>query len=157
MASFVNTGEREVTILASLAIFHTVHGKRSISRCAEFFTVRVIGCKRDCLATEPVTDVVCVTIDESDADWSGENIFKVFDEVRPDKVTGLLEGVVNIGVGLSVVEVDSQGVLDLVFGEVVDVVAGRGGVLGWVANIVCAAATEDVVRALCDEVLKYKS
>jgi hypothetical protein len=156
VASLVNTGEREVTILASLAIFHTIHGERSISRGAEFFTVLVIGFKRDCLATEPVTDVIRVTIDESDAHWSGEDVFQVFDEVRPDKVTGLLEGVVNFSVGLSVVEVDSQGVLDFVFGEVVDVVAGRGGVLGWVADIVRAAATEDVVRALCGEVLKFK-
>lgn len=114
----------------------------------------VIGFERDCLATEPIADVICVTVDESDADGSGKDIFEVFDEVGPDEVTSLLEGVVDLGVGLSVVEVDPEGVLNFVLSEVVDVVAGRGGVLGRVADIVSAATTEDVVWALYGVVLR---
>ena len=111
--------------------------------------MREVGCERDGLATEPIADVICVTVDESNANGPSEDIFEVFDEVGPDKVTGLLEGVVDFGVGLSVVEIDSKGILDFVFGEVVDVVARRGGVLGWVADVISTATTEDVVWTLC--------
>jgi hypothetical protein len=63
----------------------------------------------------------------------------------------LLEGVVDIGVGLGIVEVDAERVLDFILSEIVDVVARRGGVLGWVADVISASATEDVVWALCKE------
>lgn len=67
----------------------------------------------------------------------------------------MLEGVVDLGVGLGVVEVDAKGVFNFVFGEVVEVVAGRGRVLGWVADVVGAAAAEDVVRTLYRTALRY--
>jgi hypothetical protein len=115
----------------------------------------IVGCERDSLAAEPVADVIRVTVDESDANRSGENIFQVFDEVGPDEVASLLEGVVDLRVGLSIVEVHAEGILDFVLGKVVDVVARRGGVLGWVADVISAAAAEDVVRALYGTLLRY--
>lgn len=111
--------------------------------------MREVGCERDGLAAEPIANIICVTVDESNANWSSEDIFEVFDEVGPDEVTCLLEGVVDFGIGLGVVEVDAKGIHDFVFGEVVDVVAGRGGVLGWVADVISTATAEDVVWALC--------
>jgi hypothetical protein len=35
----------------------------------------IVGCEGDSLATEPVANVISVTVDESDANWSSENIF----------------------------------------------------------------------------------
>ena len=146
----IHAGEREIAILAGLAILNTVYEEGSIARSAELLAVREFGRKRDSLATEPVADVICVTVDEGDADGAGENVLEVFDEVGPDEVASLLERVVDVAVRLSVVEVDAEGVHDIVSGEIVHVVARRGGVLGWVADVVSAAAAEDVVRALCE-------
>ena len=148
--SLVDTGEREIAILAGLAILNTVHEEGSIACSAELLAVREVGRKGDGLAAEPVADIICVTVDESDADWPGEDVLEVFDEVGPDKVASLLEGVVDFGVRLSVVEVNAEGVHDIISGEIVHVVAGRGGVLGWVADVVSAAAAEHVIRALCE-------
>lgn len=75
MTSLVNASKREVTILAGLTIFDAIHGEGSISRRAELLAVGIFGCERDGLAAEPVADVICVTVDESDTNWSSEDIF----------------------------------------------------------------------------------
>lgn len=82
----------------------------------------------DGFAAEPVADVVCVAVDEGDTDGEVEGFFEVVDEVGPDEVAGLLEGVVDSLVGGCVVEVYADGFFDRVLFEVLAVVGwGIGG------------------------------
>lgn len=74
--------------------------------------VGVVGGERDGLPSEPVADVVCVAVDEGDADGGVQDHLEVFDEVREDEVAGLLEGVVDLVIGvLCVVQVYADRVL----------------------------------------------
>jgi hypothetical protein len=75
MTSLVYASKREVAILAGLTILDTIDGEWSVSRGAELLAMGIVGREGDCLTTEPVTDVISVTVDESDANWSGEKIF----------------------------------------------------------------------------------
>lgn len=56
----------------------------------------VVHGEGDGLATEPVADVVGVTVDERHAHGQLEDLLQVFEEIGPDEVARLLEGVVNI-------------------------------------------------------------
>ena len=53
--------------------------------------MRVVRGEGDGLSAKPVADVVCVAVDEGDADGQVEDLFEVVDEVGPDEVTGLLK------------------------------------------------------------------
>lgn len=74
MTRLINTGEREVTILPRLAILDTIDEEGRITGLLELLAVLVLRREGDGLAAEPVADVVCVAVDESDADGTGEDI-----------------------------------------------------------------------------------
>jgi hypothetical protein len=103
MSRFIHPSEREVAILASLSIFHSVNEERRIAGGLELFAVLVLGCEGDGLAAEPVADVVGVAVDKGNAHRPGQDVFQVFEEVGPDKVSGLLECEVDLVVGFGVV------------------------------------------------------
>lgn len=60
----------------------------------------------------------------------------------------MLEGEVDLVVGLRVVQVNSQSVQNAVFGEVVLVVGFWGWVVAWMPDVIDTAAAEGVVGAL---------
>ena len=123
MASLVDPREGEVAILAGFSILDSVHGHGGVSRGPELVSVRVVRGEGNGLSAKPVADVVCVAVDEGDADGQVEDLFEVVDEVGPDEVTGLLEGVVDGLAGGGVVEVHTDGLLDGVLLEVFAVVS----------------------------------
>lgn len=123
MASLVDPREGEVAILAGFSILGSVHGHGGVSRGPELVSVRVVRGEGNGLSAKPVADVVCVAVDEGDADGQVEDLFEVVDEVGPDEVTGLLEGVVDGLAGGGVVEVHTDGLLDGVLLEVFAVVS----------------------------------
>lgn len=129
VAGLVNTGEREVAVLAGLAVLDAVDHHGDVTGGAELFSVGVVHREGDGLAAEPVADVVGVAVDERDADGQLEDLLQVFDEVGPDEVAGLLEGEVDVVVRLRVIDVHADGVHHRVFLEVVDVVRFRGRIL----------------------------
>jgi len=129
VARLVDTGEGEVAVLARLAVLDAVDDQGRVARGAELGRVFVVGGQGDGLAAEPVADVVGVAVDEGDADGELEELLEVVDEVGPDKVAGLLEGVVDLGVGGGVVDVDADGVHDVVLLQVFGEEVGWGGVL----------------------------
>jgi len=71
----IHTSKGEVSVFASLAVFHTVNEERRITGSLELFAVLVLGCEGDSLATEPVADVVGVTVDQGNTYGAGEDIF----------------------------------------------------------------------------------
>lgn len=148
MTSLVNTGEREVSVFAGLAVLDAINEEGFIASCLELLAVLVLGSERDSLATEPVADVVGVAVDEGNADGAGKNILEVFDEVGPDEVTGLLEGKVDFVVGAGIVEVDADGIHDGVLGKVLLVVTRRSRVIVGVTNVIDTPAAEVVVGTL---------
>lgn len=123
MTSLVDPREREVAILAGFSILDSVHGHGGVSRGAELVSVRVVRGEGNSLSAKPVADIVCVAVDEGDADGQVEDFFEIVDEVGPDEVTGLLEGVVDGLAGGGVVEVHTDGLLDGVLLEVFAVVS----------------------------------
>jgi hypothetical protein len=116
VASLVHTGEGEVAVFASLAVLHTVNEERRIAGGLELLAVLILGCEGDGLATEPVADVVGVTVNQGNAHGAGEDIFQILEEVGPDEVSGLLESKVDLVVRLGVVQVDAYGIQDRVLG-----------------------------------------
>ena len=146
--ALVDAGEGEVPVLARLAVLDSVDQHWGITRSVELGLVGVVRGETDRLAAEPVADVVGVAVDEGDADGGVEDRLQVVDEVRVDEVAGLLEGVVNLAIGvLSVVCVDAEGGLGGRQVEEVLEVGGRGGVFVRVADVVDAAARVRVVGA----------
>jgi hypothetical protein len=107
MTSLINPSEREIAILPCLAILDTINGERRIASLPELVTVLIFRRQGDCLPTKPITDVVCVSVDESHAHGSREDIFQIGEEIRPDEIAGLLEGEVDLVIGLGVVYVDA--------------------------------------------------
>ena len=94
----------------------------------------VVDGEGDGLPAEPITDVVGIAVVEGDADGVVKNHFEVGKEVRIGEITGLLKGVVNVGVGLSIVEVHAEGVLDEGLVEVLFEIGWRRGVYVGVAD-----------------------
>ena len=148
MTSLIDTGKREITIFPRLTILNTIDEEGRISRLLELLAVLVLCREGDGLAAEPVADVICVAVDESDTDGAREDVFQVLEEVGPDEVASLLEGKVDFVIGLRVIYVDTQGVHYRVFSEVVCVVAFWGWVVARMADIVGTSAAEDIVGAL---------
>lgn len=75
MARLVNAREAEVAILPRLAVFNTINKEGRVARLAELLAVLILCREGDSLATEPVTDIICVSVDESYAYRARENIF----------------------------------------------------------------------------------
>ena len=75
MTRLINPREAEVAILPRLAVFDTVNEEGRVARLAELLAVLILRREGDSLATEPVTDIICVSVDESYAHRARENIF----------------------------------------------------------------------------------
>lgn len=96
VAGLVHASEREVAVLASFAILDPINHHRGVPGGAELLSMGVVHGEGDGLATEPFADVVGVTVDERHAHGQLEDLLQVFEEIGPDEVARLLEGVVNI-------------------------------------------------------------
>jgi len=60
VTGLVNAEEAEVAVLTHFAVFGAVDGEGLVARGGEFGAVGVVESQRDCLAAEPVADVVGV-------------------------------------------------------------------------------------------------
>lgn len=145
MARLVDPREAEVAVLAHFAVLGPVNDKGGVARGSECIGMRVVDGEGDGLPAEPVADVVGVAVVQSHADGVVEDHFEVGDEVRVGEVAGHLEGVGDVVVGLGVIEVDADCVLDGGLVEIVIEVAGRGRVIIGIPDVVDAAAAELVV------------
>jgi hypothetical protein len=77
--------------LPDLTILRSVYDERLVSGCGKLLGMRVVECERDGFAAEPVTDVVCVAVEEVDAKALVEQVLEVLAEVGVDEVAGVLE------------------------------------------------------------------
>lgn len=111
VSSFVYSSEAKVAVLTNLAAFDSINHQWSVASLAELVCIGVINGKRHCLATEPVADVVSISIEQRDPDTRVQDTFKILEKGGVNKITSLLEVVVNVGIRVSVVEVDSQSLL----------------------------------------------
>ena len=134
MPRFVDSHEAEIPILSYFTVFFSVDDEGGVAGSAEFCAVGVVDGEGDSLAAEPVADVVGVAVVEGDADGVVEDHFEVGKEIGIGEVTGLLEGVINVVVGFSIVEVHAEGILDERLVEVLFEVGRRRGVYVWVAD-----------------------
>lgn len=129
VAGLVDAGEGEVAVLAGLTVLDAVDGHGGVARSAEIGCVGVVRCEGDGFSAEPVADVVGVTVNEGDTDGESEDLLEVVEEVGPDEVTRLLEGVVDFAAGLGVVDVDAKSIHNMVLDHVLLVEAGGSWVL----------------------------
>lgn len=83
--------QRTVPVLPDFTVFRSVDGEGLVSGGGELLGVRVVECERDGLAAEPVTDVVCVAVEEVDTQALVEQVLKILAEVGVDEVAGVLE------------------------------------------------------------------
>jgi hypothetical protein len=138
--------EREVAILAGLTVLCTINQEGGVARSAELLGVCVVDGEGDGLTAKPVANVVCVAVDEGNADTVPENLFKIFDEVGVYEVTGVLETLSYVGAaGSGVVDVYPKRLLCALHVQELDKVVGRSGVVEWVADVVNTAAAICVV------------
>ncbi len=100
----------------------------------------IVHSERNSLTTEPITNIVGIAVDHSDADRIVENSFEIDEEVGIDEVTGLLEGIRDVNIGLGIIEVYAEGSLDRGKIKVVHEISGRGGVFVWMADAECLLA-----------------
>lgn len=61
MAGFVDAEERQVSILTHFAVLGAIDREGFVAGGCELGRVGVVQCERDCLAAEPVADVIGVT------------------------------------------------------------------------------------------------
>lgn len=62
VAGFVDTKETQVAVLANLSVLSTVDGEGLIAGSSELLAMSVVEGERDGLSTEPVADVVGITV-----------------------------------------------------------------------------------------------
>jgi len=134
VAGFVYAKEAEVAVLAHFTEFGAVDYEGGVVGGAEFGAVGVVDGERDGLAAEPVADVVCVAVGQCYPDGVIEDFFEISEEVGIDEVAGLLEGVIDVVIGLGVVEVDTEGILYGSEVEILHEVCWGCGIDVWVAN-----------------------
>ena len=147
MSGLVHAQKTELAILAHLTILGAFHDEGSISGGVIFLGMGVLQGEGDGLAAKPVAYVVCVAINEGDADTVVEDALKVGLENGVDEIARGLESICNGGVGLGIVKVDTDGLLCLCGVKEVDKVAVRSGVVVRVADVVNTAATVGIIGA----------
>lgn len=128
MTCLIDTHEAEIPILPYFAILSPVNYKGRVARSAEFCGVRVVDLEGNSLPTKPVADVVGITVVHSYTNGVVEDRFEVCEEVWINKVACFLEGVIDISIGVRVVQVDAEGGLGGGEVEVVGKVSGRCGI-----------------------------
>lgn len=119
MPGLVDPQETEVAVLPHLTIFVAVDDEGGIPGGGEFRFVGVIHREGDGLAAEPVADVVGVAVEERHPHGVVEDHLQVFDEVRVGEVARHLECIAHVVVGLRVIQVDTESVLDVGFVQVI--------------------------------------
>lgn len=149
VAGLVYPGEGEVSVFTDLAVLDAVDEEGRVARGAEGSGACEVDGERDGFAAEPVADVVCVAVEERDADAVGENLLEVLDEVGEDKIAGLLEPARHVArVGAGVVDVYANGFLSRrEVQKVYEVVLWRGVIVG-VPDVVYASAAKHIVWLL---------
>ena len=113
MPSLVDANEAEISVLPYLAILGAVHRKGNVARLGELGFMRIIQLVGDGLTAEPVADVVRVTINERDTHIVVENQLEIVDKNRIGKVACFLKGVEDIIIGLSVVKINAESLLNI--------------------------------------------
>lgn len=103
MASFVDAGEAEISVLACLAVFSAVYYEWDVAGFRKFSLVGVGYLVGQSLTTEPVADIIGVAVDERHAYAVVEDHLEVIEEDWVSKVAGLLERVEHVVVGLRIV------------------------------------------------------
>lgn len=81
VACLVDAEEAEVPVLPDFTVFRSVDGEGLVSGGGELLGVRVVQCERDGFSAEPVTDVVCVAVEEVDAKALVQQVLKILAEV----------------------------------------------------------------------------
>lgn len=112
VSGLIHPREAKIAILAHLAVLDAVNKKGRVARGAEGLGVREVGSEGYGFAAEPVADVICVAVEECDADAVGEDFLEVFEEVGEDEVAGAAEaGEHGRGAGARVVDVYAESFL----------------------------------------------
>lgn len=148
MSRFVDPHEREIAVLADLAIFGSVDSEGRVARGAELCGVGVVESKGNGLTAEPIADVICVSVVHTHAQTGGEQHLDVFKEIRVNEIASLLECVVDVVVAGRIVEVHTQRILNVCLVEIIWEIRWRGWVVVWVTNIIDTPITVRVVWSL---------
>lgn len=80
-----------VTVLPDLTVLGAINHERLVSSSRELFGMGVVDLKGDGLATEPIADVIRVTVEERNAKSLVEQVLEILTEVGEDEVAGVLE------------------------------------------------------------------
>ena len=134
MPRLIDSHKAEIPILSHFTVFFSVNDERCVISSTEFCAVDVVDGERHGFPAEPVADVVGIAVVEGDADGVVEDHLKVRKEVGIGEVTGLLEGIINVSVGFSIVEINAEGVLDEGLVEILCKIGWRCGVCVRVAD-----------------------
>lgn len=78
----------------------------------------------------------------------GKQVLDILQEAVVNKVSGGLECIVDVIVGLCVIETDTKSVLNFSKVQEIGKVLRRSRVIAWMSDIVCSASREAVVGAL---------
>ena len=80
-----------VAVLSDLTVFGAVDNERLVASGRELFRVGVVDLERNGLATEPVADVIRITVEEGNAKSLVKQVLEILAEVGEDEVAGVLE------------------------------------------------------------------
>jgi hypothetical protein len=78
VARLVDPGEAKISVFSCLAVLDPVDHEGSVSCGVEGGFIDMVCFKGDSLTTEPIADVICVAVEEGDADGGVEKMFEVF-------------------------------------------------------------------------------
>lgn len=92
VAGFVDAREAEVAVFLRLAVLDAVIREGDVAGGGELGRVGVVERVGDRFAAEPVADVVRVAVEKVHPHAQVEDCLQVFEEVRVNEVTGVLEG-----------------------------------------------------------------
>ena len=133
MARLIESHKAEVAILSDFAILSAVDHKWGVIGHCKLSAVGVLDGKGDGLASKPVANVVCVTVIHCYADRVVKNHFEIRDK-RVGPVASLLKGVVDVIVGIRIVEINAEGLLNRGEVEILLEVFWGSGIFVWVTN-----------------------
>ena len=94
------------------------------------------------MAAKPVADVIGIAVREGNSHSLVKEILEILTEVGEDKVSCVLELVVDVAVGSRVIQVDADGVLHMRLVEVRSQVRRRCRVITGVTNVVGSTTGE---------------
>ena len=80
-----------IAVLPDLTVFGAIDHERLVASSRELLSVGVVDLERDGLATEPVADIISITVEERDAQALVKQVLEILAEVGEDEVAGVLE------------------------------------------------------------------